>query len=120
MINNKDFLFQDPFTTSEPSTPKSYLENCNLGKYFITYLKNLGIRTAIIEDYIDTSNIISEFTQELVLNQDDSIKEVILRELGEDKIRVYSLENICERIRQIQLESSRDFIKNYRIKIALL
>ena len=62
------------------------------------------------------SQVISEFTQNLILNQGDSIKDTILREFGGETVPESSLENICERIRQIQLESSRDFIENYRNK----
>ena len=62
------------------------------------------------------SLIISEFTQSLVLNQDDPIKDTILREFGEDFVSESSLKNICERVRQIQIESSRNFIENYRNK----
>ncbi len=83
------------------------------------WIKKLRRDGKIKASFGTISLIISEFTQGMVQNQDDSIKEVILRELGEDKVRVSSLENICAKIRQIQLKSSRDFIENYNNKIAL-
>ncbi len=66
------------------------------------------------------SLIISEFTEKLVLYQDDPIKDAILREFGRDFVSESSLKNICERIRQIQIESSRKFIENYNNKNASL
>ncbi len=64
------------------------------------------------------SLIVSEFTEKLVLYQDDPIKDVILREFGRDFVSESSLKNICERIRQILIESSKDFIENFNNKNA--
>ncbi len=84
------------------------------------WIKKLRREGKIRASFGTISLIISEFTQSMVLNQDGPIKDAILREFGREKIPESSLENICERIRQIQLESSRDFIENYRNKNALL
>ena len=84
------------------------------------WIKKLRRDGKIKASFGTISLIISEFTQGMVQNQDDPIKEAILREFGIEKVPESSLENICERIRQIQVESSRDFIKNYRNKNVLL
>ena len=84
------------------------------------WIKKLRREGKIKASFGTISLIISEFTQSLILNLDGPIKDAILREFGREKVSVSSLENICERIRQIQLESSRDFIENYRNKITLL
>ncbi len=92
---------------------------------YLSESEQMWIKKMRREEKIKASNgtiplIISEFTQSMVLNQDDPIKDAILREFGSEKVSESSLENICEKIRQIQLESSRDFIENYLNKNALL
>jgi predicted transcriptional regulator len=98
---------------------------CSLACSYLSELEQMWIKKLRREGKIRASFgtialIVLEFTQSMVLNQDDSIKNVILREFGRKKVPESSLENICERIRQIQLESSREFIENYRNKNALL
>ena len=88
---------------------------------YLSELEQMWIKKLRREGKMKTSfktipQVISEFTQSLVLYQDDPIKNVILRELGGKNISVSSLEVICERIRQIQFKSSKDFIENYRKK----
>ena len=84
------------------------------------WIKKLRREGKIKASFGTISLIISEFTHNLVLNQDDPIKNAILREFGRDLVPESSLENICERIRQIQIESSRNFIENYNNKTASL
>jgi len=84
------------------------------------WIKKLRREGKIKASFGIMSLIISEFIEKLVLNQDDSIKDAILREFGKDLVPESSLENISERIRQILLKSSRDYIKNYSNKNALI
>jgi len=84
------------------------------------WIKKLRREGKIKASFGTISLIISEFIKYLVLNQDHHIKVAILREFGGELIPKSSLENICERIHQIQLESSRDFIENYRNKNIIL
>ncbi len=58
MSVKKNFVFEEPFATDIPNKVKLYLENSNLGSYLIEYLKNLDIKTAICEDYIDKDYLI--------------------------------------------------------------
>jgi len=88
-----------------------------LEQMWITKLRREGK----IKDSLGTvSLIISEFTQNAVPNQSALIKDVILREFGEEEVPESSLENICESICQIFLESSKDFIENYSDRNPLL
>lgn len=96
-----------------------------LGCSYLSELEQMCIkklrREGKIRASLETiSLIISEFTHNTAPSQDNLIKDAILREFGKEIVPESSLENICERIRQIQLESSKDFIENYSNKTALL
>jgi hypothetical protein len=62
------------------------------------------------------SLIISEFTENSASIQDHRIKTIILRELGPEIVPESILENICRKVRQIQLESGQEFIRDYTVK----
>ena len=91
-----------------------------LSEFEQMWIKKLRIEGKNIASFGTISLIITEFTQKMVLYQDNSIKEAIFHEFGRDVVSESSLKNICERIRQIQIESGKIFIENYNNEKASL
>ena len=85
-----------------------------------TWIEKLRREGKVKPSFRTISQIISDFTKEIVPGRDDLIKNAILRELKEEEFPESTSANIYVKIRQILLEISKEFIENYANKTPLM
>ncbi len=85
-----------------------------------TWINKLRREGKVKVPFRTISQIIFDFTKELVPDQGDLFKNAILRELKGGEVPESTSKNIYLKIRQIMLEISKEFIENYSNKATLL